>query len=141
MTTAARLDERIRRKDFAIAAGLLVRGSCVCGRLCGHSPVVVQDFEKQQALDRKRPREEREVYQMLRPFARFQTPEQHDALVQGVVQEQALRKHIEKLQEYRRNGIRSLPEAEEFENAKKNREAMKRKERQRDRYAAALRAR
>lgn len=47
--------------------------ACVCG----------QNFKKQQGIERRRSREEREVYSLLRPFARFQTPEEHAELAKG----------------------------------------------------------
>jgi hypothetical protein len=47
-----RLDERRRRRDFILERGLL-------------------NLKKQQALDRKRTREERELYNRARVFARF----------------------------------------------------------------------
>ena len=59
----AKLDERERRKKFILERGLL-------------------DYKKQQAIDRRRPKDEREVYQQMRMFARFHTAEEHEEFVQ-----------------------------------------------------------
>ena len=99
----AKLDERERRKAFIIERGLL-------------------DYKRLLAIERRRPRDEREVYDAFRPFARFSTPQEHEDLVRGVILEQRLRKRIAQLQEYRRNGIRSLAEAHEYDVLKRKRE-------------------
>lgn len=99
----AKLDEREVRKSFVIERGLL-------------------DYKRLLSMERKRPREEREVYEAFRPFARFNTPAEHEDLVRGIILEQRLRKRIAQLQEYRRNGIRSLAEAQEYEAARRKRE-------------------
>jgi hypothetical protein len=99
----AKLDERECRKAFVIERGLL-------------------DYRRLLSMERKRPRDEREVYEAFRPFARFNTPQEHEDLVRGIILEQRLRKRIAQLQEYRRNGIRSLAEAQEYEAARRKRE-------------------
>lgn len=99
----AKLDERERRKAFIIERGLL-------------------DYKRLLSMERRRPKDEREIYDALRPFARFMTPQEHEDLVRGIIMEQRLRKRIAQLQEYRKNGIRSLAEAQEYENQKRKRE-------------------
>ena len=54
-----RLDERIKRKKFVVERGLL-------------------DLKKQNILDRTKTKEEKEIYNVLKVFARFQTPDEHD---------------------------------------------------------------
>lgn len=58
----ARLDERIKRKNFVIERGLL-------------------DLKKQSLLDKERTKEEKEIYNMMKVFARFSSPEEHEKLV------------------------------------------------------------
>eukprot|EP00743_Colponemidia_sp_Colp-15_P003299 GILK01003563.1.p1 GENE.GILK01003563.1~~GILK01003563.1.p1 ORF type:complete len:591 (+),score=112.18 GILK01003563.1:139-1911(+) len=99
-----KLDERARRKTFVIERGLL-------------------DLKKQQALDRKRSKEERDIHNQMRIFARFQSAEEHEQLVQGLIAEKRLRKRIEQLQHYRSLGIRTLAEAETLESEKKKRDS------------------
>jgi len=100
----AKLDERERRKAFVIERGLL-------------------EYKRMLAVERRRPREEREVYDAFRPFARFMSPAEHEELVRGIILENRLRKRIVQLQEYRKAGIRSLAEAQEYEASKRRREA------------------
>jgi transcriptional adapter 2-alpha len=54
----ARLDERIRRKKFVIERGLL-------------------DLKRQQKYEKKRSKEEREIINSMKIFARFNTEEDH----------------------------------------------------------------
>ena len=75
----SKLDERERRKKFVLERGLL-------------------DYKKHQAIERRRPKEERDLYNRLKCFARFHTPEEHEEFVQGLIKEMRLRQRIEKLQ-------------------------------------------
>ena len=100
----AKLDERERRKAFVLERGLL-------------------DYKRLLAIERRRPREERDVYDAFRPFARFLTPGEFEELVRGIILEHRLRRRIGQLQEYRRAGVRSLAEAAEFEASRRKREA------------------
>ncbi|OQS03942.1 transcriptional adapter 2-alpha [Thraustotheca clavata] len=99
----AKLDERERRKKFVIEHGLL-------------------DYKKYQQVERRRPKEEREIIAQVRPFARFHSKEDHDTFVSGLIAAMRLRKQIAQLQEYRMHGIRTLAEAEMFELDKKKKE-------------------
>lgn len=96
----AKLSERERRKAFVLERGLL-------------------DFKRILATERRRPREERELYDALRPFARFMSAPEHEDLARGLILENRLRKRIAALAEYRRLGLTSLAEAAEYESAKK----------------------
>lgn len=109
----AKLDERARRKAFVVAHGLL-------------------DYKRHQSSERRRPKDERELVAQLRPFARYQTPEEHEAFVQGLVTAMRLRKQIVILQEYRKNGVRTLAEAELYDVEKKKRETEQALQKQRD---------
>lgn len=64
----ARLDERVKRKKFVIERGLL-------------------DLRKQNTLDKERTKEEKEIYNMMKVFSRFNAPEEHEKLVQGIIKE------------------------------------------------------
>lgn len=74
-----RLDERKRRKEFILERGLL-------------------NVKRQQALDRKRTKEERELYNRFRVFMRYHSMEEHEALLNGLIAERKLRQRIEELQ-------------------------------------------
>ena len=56
--------------------------------------------------------EEQDINNRLKPFARFLTPAEYDNLLQGLIKEARLRERIMELQKLRRNGVRTLEEAE-----------------------------
>eukprot|EP00808_Paulinella_micropora_P024718 g29535.t1 len=101
----SKLDARVERKTFILDRGLL----------------------DQRKPHEKRTKEEREVYNNMRVFARFHSKEEHEALVQGLIEEQRLRKRIEQLQNMRANGVRTLAEGEKFDAAKAQRDSQKKK--------------
>lgn len=109
----AKLDERERRKRFVIERGLL-------------------DYKRHQQSERRRPKDERELIAQMRPFARFQTPKEHDDFVNGLISAMRLRKQILLLQEYRKSGVRTLAEAELYDQEKKKREVDQALQKQRD---------
>lgn len=109
----SKLDERARRKQFVIEHGLL-------------------DYKKHLQVERRRPKEEREIIAQMRPFARFHTRQEHEELIQGLITAMRLQKQIVLLQEYRRNGIKTLAEAELYEQEKKKRETELAMQKQRD---------
>ncbi|KAJ0405198.1 hypothetical protein ATCC90586_008826 [Pythium insidiosum] len=109
----AKLDERERRKKFVIERGLL-------------------DYKKHQQSERRRPKDEREIIAQMRPFARFQSPKEHEEFVNGLITAMRLRKQILLLQEYRKNGVRTLAEAELYDAEKKKRETEQALQKQRE---------
>ena len=88
-----RQDERVKRKKFVIERGLL-------------------DLKRQSVIDRTRTKEEKEIYNVLKVFARFQTPEEHEKLVQNIVKERELRRRIEELLAYKRLGLKTFEDVE-----------------------------
>ncbi|XP_073103747.1 transcriptional adapter ADA2 isoform X1 [Elaeis guineensis] len=96
----SRLDERKRRKDFILERNLL------------HTI----PLEKELSV------EDREVYERYKVFMRYQSPEEHDALVQSVIEEHKLRRRIQELQECRAAGCRTMAEAKAYIEQKKLRE-------------------
>ena len=85
----ARLDERIRRKKFVIERGLL-------------------DLKKVQKFERKKTKEEREIINSMKIFARFNTEEEHNRLVNSLLKEKLLREVIEQLKYFKAKGLTSL---------------------------------
>lgn len=85
----ARLDERIRRKKFVIERGLL-------------------DLKRQQKFERKRSKEEREIINSMKIFARFNTEEDHQRIVNNLIKERQLREVIEQIKYFRSKGLTSL---------------------------------
>ena len=62
----ARLDERIRRKKFVIERGLL-------------------DLKRVQKYERKKSKEERDIINSMKGFARYSTQEEHQKLVKNLI--------------------------------------------------------
>ena len=55
------------------------------------------DLREQIRLDKTRTKEEKEIYNMMKVFARFNTAEEHEKLVQGIIKEKEIRQRIEEL--------------------------------------------
>ncbi|EFC38263.1 predicted protein [Naegleria gruberi] len=100
-----RLSERERRKKFAVERGLF-------------------DWKRISAVEKKRNKMEKELYQRYRPFARFlDDQDEFDSFMAGVIQETKIRNRIQQLKEYRANGLTSLEQCDLFESENKKREA------------------
>jgi transcriptional adapter 2-alpha len=91
----ARIDERIRRKKFVIERGLL-------------------DYKKNQKLERQKTKEEREIITAMKIFARFNTAEDHEKLVNSLIKERLLREVIEQLKHFKSKGLTSLDQIEKY---------------------------
>ena len=85
----ARLDERIRRKKFVIERGLL-------------------DLKKVQKFERKKSKEEREIINQMKIFARFNTKDDHERLVESMMKERLLRETIQQLKYFKGKGLNNL---------------------------------
>jgi transcriptional adapter 2-alpha len=85
----ARIDERIRRKKFVIERGLL-------------------DYKKSQKTERMKTKEEKEIITAMKIFARFNTAEDHEKLVNSLIKERLLREVIEQLKFFKSKGLTSL---------------------------------
>ena len=99
----SRLDTREQRKNFCIDRGLL-------------------DYRKKHREQNKLPADERDLKNRMRLFARFQSPEEHEELVQDILKAKRLRKEIARLQMHRRMGFTSMADAERFELDRNRRE-------------------
>lgn len=108
-----KLAERDRRKRFVIDRGLV-------------------DFKKQQSIEKRRTKEERELVSRLRMFARFHSAADHEALVEGLLKAKKLRKQIELLQHYRAMGIKTIEGARQYEVERKRRDADQKNQKMRD---------
>ncbi|TIB87880.1 hypothetical protein E3Q19_03499 [Wallemia mellicola] len=102
----SRVDKRLLGKRLIFDRGLL-------------------QHKKIQAIERKRPRDERDLVNKLKPFARLQSAQEHERFVDGLVYEMTLRKRINELQEYRRMGVTTFADAEMYEKDKAARAAFK----------------
>ncbi|KAG5352582.1 hypothetical protein C0989_001616 [Termitomyces sp. Mn162] len=73
------------------------------------------EYKKMQAAEKKRPREERDIIQRLRPFAKLQTAEDYEAFASDILYEAMLRKRILELQTYRRLGLMTAADIDKYE--------------------------
>jgi transcriptional adapter 2-alpha len=96
----ARIDERIRRKKFVLERGLL-------------------DFKRVQKQERKKTKEEREIINAMKIFARFNSQEEHEKLVNSLLKERMLREMIEQLKYFKNKGLTSLDDIEKHIEAQK----------------------
>ncbi|KAJ3323657.1 Transcriptional adapter ada2 [Boothiomyces sp. JEL0866] len=96
------LDRRAQRKKFVFDRGLT-------------------DFKKIQSIEKKRPKEEKELYQKYRVFAKMMTQEDFHIFMEGLTNELKLRQKINQLQEYIRMGVTTMKEANEYEKDKQSR--------------------
>lgn len=98
----SRLDRRMERKNLIFERRWL-------------------DFKRMQATERKRQKEEREIYNKTRVFCRLQTEADYDMFVKGLIKEQQLRDRISTLQEWRQAGLTTIKQGEQYEREKQNR--------------------
>jgi len=96
----ARLDERIKRKEFVKERDML-------------------NFKKQNAFDRSKTKEEKEIYNLLKIFARFNSQQDHEELVQGIYKEKMLRQKIEEMRFYKKIGLKTYEEVDLYMQEKK----------------------
>lgn len=73
------------------------------------------EYKKMQAAEKKRPKEEKDVVNRLRPFARLQTAEDYEVFVADIIYEAVLRKRIQELQHYRRMGLTTAADIDKYE--------------------------
>ncbi|SPO26155.1 related to ADA2 - general transcriptional adaptor or co-activator [Ustilago trichophora] len=78
-----RLDRRLRRKHFMFERNLV-------------------DYRRNQAAERRRPKEERELLSRTKHFAQMQTALDYEDFLNGLCYEEALRKAAAQLQHYRK---------------------------------------
>eukprot|EP01071_Lankesteria_metandrocarpae_P010570 Lankesteria_metandrocarpae@DN5351_c1_g1_i1.p1 len=104
----SKLDERLIRRNVVIERNLL-------------------DTKKNQQLEKKRTKEERELYNLLRPVARFNIEADHDRLVALLVEERKMRQRMQKLQEWHSLGLQSAREVRTYEEEKRRRQESKAK--------------
>ena len=99
-----RLEKRVQRRQFILEKGLL-------------------EVKEQQAVDRKRSKEERALHGKMRVFRRFQTLEEHAELVDGLWEEQMLHKRIADLKAYKALGVCTMAEVDDYEAERARRES------------------
>ncbi|KAG0676785.1 Transcriptional adapter ada2 [Pichia californica] len=79
------------------------------------------DYKTNNALDKKRTKEERELYNKIKAFARVMSATDFTEFSDGIMNEFQLRNKIMQLQNWRRNGITQLEDGEFYEKEKLSR--------------------
>jgi transcriptional adapter 2-alpha len=97
-----RLTQRAERKKVIFEHGLL-------------------EYRKNAALDKKRTKEERELLNKAKPFARMMNKTDFEDFTTGLTKELHLRAAIAQLQEWRRNGVETMRGGEKYELEKSQR--------------------
>jgi len=100
-----KLDERARRKSFILERGII-----------DAKKEIKKDAKKE---FKKRPREDKET----RPFARLLTRVEYEEFTQGLIAERDLRKRIKELKNFRKLGIHTVSEGQDYELEKRRRES------------------
>ena len=105
-----RLDERERQRKFIVENQLM-------------------DLKKMGARDRRRTKEDKDIYRRVRKVLQFSDNDQLEDFVQDLSAEQEIQKRIDKLVSYRQKGIRTMSDATAFENQCRRRDTQIRKQR------------
>ncbi|QPG75730.1 hypothetical protein FOA43_003090 [Brettanomyces nanus] len=79
------------------------------------------NYKQNNAVDRKRTKDEKELYNRIKPFARVMSNEDFPVFSQEVMNEFKIRNRIYQLQNWRRNGITTIDQGEHFEKEESNR--------------------
>ncbi|KAF2684357.1 transcriptional adaptor 2 [Lentithecium fluviatile CBS 122367] len=100
----SRLDARVERKKIIFEHKLL-------------------EYRKNAAADKKRTKEERDLMNKAKPFARMMKHEDFEKLCEGLAYEHSLRQAISQLQEWRNMRITDLKLGEKYEQEKQQRQS------------------
>ncbi|KAI5777797.1 hypothetical protein EDC01DRAFT_623615 [Geopyxis carbonaria] len=97
-----KLTQRAQRKKVMFEHGLL-------------------QYRANTANEKKRSKDERELLNKAKPFARIMRSNDYDAFTEGLVKEHMIRQGVAQLQEWRANGIQTLDAGQKYETEKTNR--------------------
>lgn len=98
---ASKLNERSRRKELVLGRGLT-------------------NFKGYLAIEKKRPKEERDLREKLRVFMRFVPHDFMESFIRGVLEERKLRAKLEQLRLGRMHGAQTLEDCEKITASLKN---------------------
>lgn len=96
------------------------------------------DYKRNAAIDKKRTKEERDLLNKAKPFARMMNHDDFENFTKDIALEHNLRLAITQLQEWRQNGITDLKHGEKYETDKQARIQRNQPQGQFDRMASAL---
>ncbi|CAI6583886.1 ANL_collapsed_G0012800.mRNA.1.CDS.1 [Saccharomyces cerevisiae] len=81
----------------------------------------LMDYRKLQAIDKKRSKEAKELYNRIKPFARVMTAQDFEEFSKDILEELHCRARIQQLQEWRSNGLTTLEAGLKYERDKQAR--------------------
>lgn len=79
------------------------------------------EYKKNQAIDKKRTKEEKDLILKTKPFARLLNTQDYETFVDGLIAELTTRRKIAELQEWRRMGLTSMDQGPKYEKDKQHR--------------------
>lgn len=92
---------------------------------CERKRLILKDgllnYRQNNAIDKKRTKEERWLYNRIKPFARLMSAEDFPEFSKDIMEEFKIRKRIHQLQEWRQNGITKFSDGERYEKERANR--------------------
>ncbi|RKP16711.1 hypothetical protein ROZALSC1DRAFT_31414, partial [Rozella allomycis CSF55] len=94
-----RLNRRYEKRDFVLTRGFT-------------------DYKKMQTIEKSRSKEERDILNTMKPFARFMTPGDFNDFCSGLFAEKELMNRCALLQECRKMGFTTLAQVEAYEKEK-----------------------
>ncbi|KAJ8609513.1 hypothetical protein MRB53_039071 [Persea americana] len=83
------------------------------------------DYKKNQAIDKKRAKEERDIIVKTKPFTRLMNAQDYDLFVEGLLGELTIRRRIAELQEWRKMGLTMMDQGQKYEKDKQHRLMMR----------------
>jgi transcriptional adapter 2-alpha len=95
------------------------------------------EYKKNSLIDKKRTKEERDLLNKAKPFARMMNHEDFESFTKDLALEQNLRSAIQQLQEWKTMGISDLKHGEKYETEKQNRAQRSQPQGQFDRLASS----
>lgn len=83
------------------------------------------DYKKNQANEKRRAKEVRDLVAHTKPLARLQSQREYDLFIDGLVEEMNVRRRISELQEWRRMGLTCLEAGAKYEKDKQQRQVVR----------------
>ncbi|ORY83631.1 hypothetical protein BCR37DRAFT_378598 [Protomyces lactucae-debilis] len=83
------------------------------------------EYKRHQNIEKKRTKEEKDLVQRTKPFARLLSIADYESFLEGLLNEHNLRKRIVELQEWRRQGLTSMEQGPKYEKDKAHRLLMR----------------
>ena len=77
------------------------------------------EWRKEEAVLKRKPKYHQEIVNKMKPFLQLTNKQTHNEMVKGLIDEQKMRRRIRQLQEFRRNGLKTMADAQIYVAEKK----------------------